>query len=199
MPIEYERKIILKDAGRLREALLAAGLRPMAFEQFYLNDHARFRRVRADDGTVRYLFTYKQAIGGKLLELENEISGEDYGLAREGAISSLRKERFVLEGEDGNRWEVDFILDSDGGIRFGLAEVELEEWAPWAIPVALEPYVDVVVPHGDNALFSNVRLADAAYASDVVRLYRETIGSNPSGEGSESGLRGARRIVIGIR
>jgi len=187
MPVEHEHKIVLKDAERLFASLSPAMYRLRTIEQFYLNDNARFRHIRYHPSVPgspvsEYTFTYKQMIGGRLLEIEPRegVSKEDFELARQAAVSSLVKQRFVMGDNDGNHVDVDFLLtarpEEGGTIYFAMAEVETEEGADWTLLPFLEPYVELVVPREFSGMFTNARLTDQSYAASVLDEYRRAVG-----------------------
>jgi len=200
MPIEHEHKIVLRDAERLFASLSPAMYRLRTIEQLYLNDNARFRHIRYDPSVPNspvseYTFTYKQMIGGRLLEIEPRegVSKDDYELARTAAVSSLVKQRFVMADHDGNHVDVDFLLtarpEEGGTIYFAMAEVETDEDAQWSVMPYLEPYVELVVTREFNWMFTNARLTDRSYAARVLNEYR--VASRNLGGGDHESFSGA--------
>jgi hypothetical protein len=189
MPIEHEHKVVLRDWDAFHRALAMARVGMGAIEQFYLDGKARLRRIEHDPpiGNLRVerTFTFKQAIGGRLLELEMDVSEEDYGMARAAAVSSLFKHRFRRGGRDGHVWDLDFLFtarpEEGGSIYFAMAEVETEEGADWSIPSFLAPYVALVVPREHGGQFTNARLSDPAYARHVLETVVPDLAARAGG------------------
>jgi CYTH domain-containing protein len=185
MPVECERKIILKDLPNAQRVLSELRLQHQSIDQHYMDDNARVRRImlKAPGGAsmgISYTFTYKRMIQGRLLELPpNEtISADDYYLAVAASVKALIKTRYALPRR-GHTWEVDFLYNSKfdigGPLYFGLAECEFEEGkmpGDEMIPEDLLPFVDLIVPIEHNYLFTNARLTDVEYARTAVERYR---------------------------
>jgi len=188
MAVEHEHKIVLKNADELHASLLAHNKAFLfEIEQFYLDEHARYRRIVNFPRSARakvetYTFTYKRMIGDRLLEEEKETTREDFELARTAAVSSLVKHRFKFPGHKRrHEWDVDFLLtgrpEEGGKVYFGMAEIETPEGAEWAMLPFLEPYVELVVPREHSRMFTNARLTDPAYAARVLDEYRALAGA----------------------
>jgi hypothetical protein len=188
MAVEHEHKIILKDWETLHARLMEDKSRLVSIEQFYLDEHARYRRIHNHPISRRgyveeYTFTYKRKIGDRLLEEEKESTKADYELARTAAVSSLFKHRFKYPGETRkHHWDIDFLMtarpEEGGRIYFAMAEIETPENARWRILPILEPYVELVVPREFSHLFTNARLTDQSYAAGAMDGYRAAIESN---------------------
>ena len=79
MPIENERKFVLKDDGKL-EAQLASrpGVSRNFLRQAYLDAPGlRIRSIEAD-GKIDHVFTYKRTIDGQVVEIETGLSAADF-------------------------------------------------------------------------------------------------------------------------
>lgn len=184
MAVEHEHKIILNNWDDLYAKLAEDRSRLVAIEQFYLDDHARYRRIHNFPLSQRgyredHTFTYKRLIGDRLLEEEKKATREDYDLARTAAVSSLFKHRFKFPVSRSHHWDVDFLMtgrpDEGGKIYFALAEIETPEGADWKMLPLLEPYVELVVPREHNHMFTNAKLTGVGYAAQVLDHYRSAV------------------------
>lgn len=164
MPIENERKYVLPLDF---DPQVLGAWRRSEIKQAYLDDGPRLRQTGS-----AYLFTYKRLIpqSGELIEIETEISAEDFSLLWSQCTIGLSKTRYEKTDASGD-WVVDFLRDKADRLYFVLAEVELPRGAvaPEAIPDELAPYVIHAVDAADMR-FTNKKLADAAVAA---RLYSE--------------------------
>lgn len=159
MPIENERKYVLPLNFDPR-ALSA--WRSCEIKQAYLDDGPRLRQT----GDARF-FTYKRLIPqtGELVEIETEISNEDFALLWSQCITVLSKTRYEKTDVSGD-WVVDFLRDKSDRLYFVLAEVELPRGvaAPSAIPDELAPHIVHAVDAAD-VRFTNKKLSDVAVAA----------------------------------
>lgn len=182
MAIENEFKFILQVSPELRDMLRHEEI-PDDFEygycdrieQFYLSDHVRFRHV--PDAEHPHIFTFKQMIDGRLLEIETPVSAEDFDLAKKAATHGLKKERHVVYehlDEGSLKWEIDFLFDGEEQY-FALVEIEVPEDSEVPLfPPFLKPYLVQRVPQEHNIYFTNFRLTDVAYARTAVEEYRRS-------------------------
>lgn len=165
MPIENERKFVLKDGARLEAALAAApGVTRSLLDQAYLDVSGM--RIRAIDGTggLSHVFTYKRPVNGQVVEIETEISRADFERLSSHCIERLRKVRYAWT--DGPfHWDVDFFKTDGGDTYFAMAEVEMPEdhCEPPPLPPRLAPHLLATVPAGDPR-FQSKRLANRAHA-----------------------------------
>ena len=165
MPIENERKFVLKDDGRLEAALAASpGVTRSLLHQAYLDVSGM--RIRAIDGKrgLQHVFTYKRPVNGQVVEIETEISREDFERLSSQCIERLRKVRYSWA--DGPfHWDVDFFKTDTGDTYFSMAEVEMPEdqCQPPPLPPSLSEHLLATVPAGDPR-FASKRLADRAHA-----------------------------------
>lgn len=179
MPVEHEFKFIVKNATELRERLNNHDLSDDVewgwvshIEQFYVSENARFRHTR--EKIQPYVFTYKQMIDGKLLEIETDVLEADFELGKLAKTTGLIKERYVIFDKNDYRWEIDFLLTETGEVYFSLFEVETEPTVTSMTPPAfLAPYVELAVPREHSIFFTNQRLSDQAYAAEVMKNYRQ--------------------------
>lgn len=168
MPIENERKFVLSrdfDAAQLR------GWTRSEIKQAYLDDGPRLRASGA-----AHIFTYKRWIphAQELVEIETEISAEDFALLWSQSSDQIVKTRYEKRDAAGD-WVVDFLRDSADALYFVLAEVEMPRGvkSPDAIPPEIAPYI-VHTAAAPDERFTNKRLADVDAAS---RLYQEISGA----------------------
>jgi CYTH domain-containing protein len=169
MPIENERKFVLKDDGEL-EARLAhgPGVTQSLLRQAYLDvSGMRIRSVEAG-GAIRHVFTYKRPIDGQVVEIETDISAIDFQRLWSQCRETLQKARYSWP--DGPfHWDVDFFKTADGRTYFAQAEVEMpeEQKEPPPLPASLAGHLLATVPAGDQR-FASKRLADPAHAEKLL-------------------------------
>lgn len=169
MPIENERKFVLKDDGAL-EARLAdwPAVTQSFLRQAYLDvSGMRIRSVEAQ-GTIRHVFTYKRPIDGQVVEIETDISAIDFRRLWSQRRESLQKARYSWT--DGPfHWDVDFFKTADGRTYFAQAEVEMpeEQVEPPPLPPSLAGHLLATAPAGDPR-FTSKRLADQAHAERLL-------------------------------
>jgi hypothetical protein len=177
VPIEREFKYVLGGAQGLYDALAKSpevhGV--MDIKQGYLSRGGRIRSRtwwvkegmpfydRPDIARVEYIFTYKHDLQNQpgCLEIETDISTEDYELAWSEADHKITKTRFLLPHPYGQgMWEIDFFKDSVG-IYLALAEFEVPALS--GPPDRLHPLVDAnlifKVPE-DDSRFKNRKLCE---------------------------------------
>jgi hypothetical protein len=190
MPIEREFKYILKHPSDLWDRLLelrkTTQIDVIDIKQGYLSKGGRIRsrlynrRVGVTIGQdyiaePQYIFTYKHPLTGRpgVLEIECDISSEDFDLAWEDADHKIDKTRFVLECQaSGGVWEIDFFRDKDG-IYLALAEFEVpaEAGPPDRLNPLVQEYLVFSVPEDDRR-FQNRKLCNRA---KVEKLLKEIV------------------------
>ena len=169
MPIENERKFVLKDDGGL-EARLAQepGVTRSVLRQAYLDvSGLRIRSVETD-GALRHVFTYKRPIEGQVVEIETDISAIDFQRLWSQCRETLQKVRYSWP--DGPfHWDVDFFKTADGRTYFAQAEVEMpeEDREPPPLSPLLAGHLLAMAPAGDLR-FTSKRLADLAHAEKLL-------------------------------
>ncbi|WP_162938056.1 hypothetical protein [Kiloniella sp. EL199] len=168
MPVENEYKFALYDPdGKLEEKLLTSDCFRVAIRQGYIRKGARIREWHdLQSQTVRYIFTYKHRVDDDVIEVETDISEEDFNRlwsVREYDVSKIRF-KFIV---DGMTWDVDFLKDQ-GKTYFSLAEVELpeEQRIVPTPPALIKDYVLGGTGRHDKTL-SNKRLLHVDYAKQV--------------------------------
>lgn len=201
MPIERELKFVLnhspslvadlRDAAAAENAPVSGCVCAYGIDQGYLQKGSRVRELSpvylngVPSGVAKpyYRFTYKQKLPDQPgdLEIECEITKEDFNLAWAVAERKLYKVRVVLPR--GNfTFEVDHFYESRNHFLDGvppylvLAEVELPnqgtQFASSPEDLPLHPVVKkhllAALPEGDNR-FSNRKLGDTEYVAKVLR------------------------------
>lgn len=175
MPVENEVKHVLSDPEGALMAELSARHTVADLDQFYVTPNNRFRTTRERAGDyfeVRRQHAFKLDIGGRLLEVETDVSEEDVRLAALAARERIVKRRISFE-EDGTHWDVDFIYDfpadEGGSVRFVMAEAEFPEGGSYRLSPVIAPYLDFIVTKGFAVEFTNRNLADPAHVTRVMR------------------------------
>lgn len=180
MPIENERKFVLRDDGQLETRLAALpGVQRNELRQAYLDVSGLRIRAMAGDGPPRHLFTFKRLIDGQVLEIETEISATDFGRLWSQRREQLEKTRYSWS--DGPlHWDVDFFRDDGGRTYFAMAEVEMPESQvePPPLPPCLAPHLLALAPAGDQR-FTSKRLADRAHAARLLAEIGGAKGGTP--------------------
>jgi len=171
MPIENERKLVLRDPDGALERALGAACPPWTrreIRQAYLDAPGlRIRRFEGPAG-VEHIFSYKRPVGAEMVEIETIMSPADFERLWSMRRETLEKVRFHLPAGDCG-WDVDFFK-KDGRTYFALAEVEMPEGQdePPASPTLIAPHVALLVPRGDER-FASKKLADPDHAMRVAR------------------------------
>ncbi len=175
MPIENERKFVLDDLSGTLEARVAAcpGVSRSYLQQAYLDTSGlRIRAIESAGGTKR-VFTFKRLVDDQVVEIETEISADDFQRLWMTRRESLHKARYSWR--DGRfLWEVDFFKADDGCTYFALAEVEMPETEtePPSPPDILAPHVLLLAPRNDPR-FTSKRLADRVHAEQLLAAVKE--------------------------
>lgn len=183
--IENERKYVLRDPqvlyAKVREYW---GKDAWLIRQGYLPGNARVRSQTLGDDLPICVFTYKFKTDEGLVEIEKMIDDKDFDRLWPYTTNRLVKRRFAhlrdccFGGDDSVQWDVDFFLDDQGGFYFAMAECEMpaKRRRPKRIFPLIADYVAYEVPRERGEEFTNVRLADPAYAALVMsRIGDDTI------------------------
>ena len=169
MPIENERKFVLKDDGDLEPQLAKqSGVTRSFLRQAYLDVSGMRIRSVEEGGAIRHVFTYKRAVDGQIVEIETEISAVDFERLWSQRRETLQKLRFSWT--DGPfHWDVDFFKTDNNRTYFTQAEVEMPEGQvePPPLPASLAPYLLATAPAGDPR-FASKRLASRAHAQKLL-------------------------------
>ena len=165
MPVEYELKFILDRTKHndIAKAISSKSQSITNITQSYIND-GRIRKIERND-EVSFVFTFKADVKNELIEIETDISEEDYEKLFTISKSIVRKKRItVVDGS--HNWDVDLIYNG-GECYFVVAEVECNYGEKPSILKELEPYVVYSVPYEDNSSFTNKKIANRDYAEKV--------------------------------
>ncbi len=169
MPIENERKFVLKDDGDL-EARLAtrAGVTRSYLRQAYLDVSGMRIRSVQEGGAMRYVFTYKRPVDGQIVEIETEISAVDFERLWSQRRETLQKLRYSWTDAPFH-WDVDFFKTDGDSTYFVQAEVEMPEGQvePPPLPPDLADHLLGIAPAGDPR-FASKRLASQAHAEQLL-------------------------------
>lgn len=171
MPIENEYKFPLNDPDGLLERSL--GLHPdfqkVDIRQGYLRKGCRVREWR-EGPTERFIFSYKQRVDDDIIEIETDISRDDFTRLWRVIEKPIEKVRFKKTDADAV-WDVDF-LKHRGVTYFALAEVELPadvREVPRVLDL-LKGYALGRMERHCKAL-TNKRLSDPRYAAQVMTAF----------------------------
>ncbi|NJO60947.1 MAG: hypothetical protein HC836_22635 [Richelia sp. RM2_1_2] len=187
MPLEYEIKYVLHD-NNLEEQLFNiakcnASYSILLIEQHYMSRPARLRKsttlirnckVYRPNEEIKYMFAYKPRINGSVIEIETEISSDDFRLLLPETKKNLIKIRFLEENSCKNEhWIVDFFKTSNH-TYFVQSECELygKRKTPSRMPDFIKNNIAYEVKP-DNRDFSSRRLCHVVKASE---LYEKVIG-----------------------
>jgi CYTH domain-containing protein len=168
MPIENERKFVLRDDGL--EAALAArpGVSKSFLRQAYLDVSGMRIRSIETAGRTAHVFTYKRAVDGQVVEIETEISAIDFQRLWSQRRETLQKARYSWT--DGPyHWDVDFFKTAGGRTYFAQAEVEMPEdqREPPPLPGDLAEHLLATAPAGDLR-FTSKRLSNQSHAEKLL-------------------------------
>jgi CYTH domain-containing protein len=180
MAIENERKYILLPQNDLKFMMDMEfkGGNVFAITQAYLQGGARIRskRNKFDTGyaytdekgevvSVRpqmdLKFTYKHRVGDKLIEIETDISSDDYDALFSVSRNQIVKTRIEVDN-NGEKWEIDFFYDTlNSNLYLIMAEIEMPDGqdAPNSLPDFISDNLLYAVPRDDRR-FDNSNLSD---------------------------------------
>ncbi len=124
-------------------------------------------RIRCIDGeTQRWILTFKQKVGNRVIEIEKKLDNRDGQDLWAVCVGKLKKDRYIIE-DKGIKWEID-LFKKGHNLYFILVEVELPEGAnrPKKVPKFLKDYVLYEVPLTDDR-FSNKKLSEVEFATNL--------------------------------
>jgi CYTH domain-containing protein len=127
----------------------------------------RVRRV-FDGEKNNYVFTYKNNVKSRVIEIEQEIDERDYNDLWEQSLVRFEKVRYKY-GSPYKGWEVDFFKDHDNKTYFAMAECEMPEYQkqPDKYPTLVKKNLLHEVAACDER-FSSKLLADPRYAKKLL-------------------------------
>jgi CYTH domain-containing protein len=169
MPIENEYKYVLRYDHDLPEA---TGAYACVIQQGYLSSETRIRLIEmpGKKGANRVgFFTFKRNTPDGLVEIETELDPLDFDRLWPSTHNRLEKVRFSFN-EGAVRWDVD-LFGSHDEPYFVLAEAEVPEGEPE--PIICERLAGwLIKPVGKDPAFTSYKLADEAYARNLMATLR---------------------------
>lgn len=158
MAIENERKYVL-DVEHPRKFMnkLSEKYSALTIKQGYLNDQTRIRESIDEYRRSEYHFTFKLAVNGVLVEIEDKISKRDFALLWTKVDRVINKVRVVVPHDD-LVWEIDFFFEPNNEDMFlVMAEVEMPEGmdAPEVIPDFISDHLLYSVPRNDKRFYNS--------------------------------------------
>lgn len=195
MPVENERKYVLRHSPELEGVLRASGTPAKGLRQGYLPGDARIRGTRQPPGFFEhsdketYTFTYKIMVGADLIEIESFLSREDFEKLWPITEKRLMKTRFVFKetipwGHFVNRsvqWDIDLFYDgaenyfamAECEMPYGMDEFPLHVESPDGSPSSIvKKFLRYQVDRSEQIDFTNTKLADREYADSVLNTRR---------------------------
>ena len=186
MPVEHEYKYILDSDNTELIEKLEKKYPKQHIRQIYSTKNNRFRAIVKQGKkktSTRWYHTFKKKINGEVLEIETEISVDDFEMISQGEnLGELHKIRFTIPQEQG-QWDIDFLitapLTSGGKVYFSCCECEQPKELEVFVPEILAKYIRYEVHHEHSTLFSNFKLADQDYAREALEKNLEFIKKWP--------------------
>jgi CYTH domain-containing protein len=175
MAIENERKYVLETISQSEFMSRVTGPHTTYhIRQGYLNDQTRIRQTMKDDELVANYFTFKQPVNGKLIEIETEITTEDFNALWVKVDRVINKVRIAVPHND-LTWEVDFLYEeSNQQIYIVMAEVELPDGVeePDEVPAFVKDHLVYFVPRHDRRFF-NTQLVQPQLVKTTVKELKD--------------------------
>lgn len=172
MGIENERKFVLdvRTPEKFLNSLKHQGHTSRELRQGYLNDQTRIRQVTSAGEVLECLFTFKQPVNGKLVEVETAISLEDFNTLWVKVGKVINKVRVEVPHGD-FVWEVDFFIEEASREYYlVMAEVEMPDGMemPDTIPAFITDHLLYLVPRTDKRFF-NTQLVQPALVRKTIK------------------------------
>jgi len=170
LPVENERKYVLDN------------ITPSMFDetywvkkelkQGYLNKRCRIREYDVD-GINSYVFTYKKTIEDEIIEIETDISKEDFDKLWTAVKTQLVKTRYSERECGANLWEIDFFGDANNPY-FVMAEWEIfnGDDTPYQYPTELTGKIIYNVERNDKR-FTSKSLTNEENAAILYNTLKE--------------------------
>jgi len=166
MSIEKERKIILiPNESKVVNFFTSKMVMDRSFiVQGYLSKDCRIRKRSTRDKT-EYFFTYKKGLDEtSTVEIETQISEEDFSLLLPTCEDVLTKTRYT-KYEKGVCWDLDIFFDPEG-VYFCMLEVEYEDKFPSTMFIPDELVLWRAIT---NSEYSSRKLCDRGYAEKKLK------------------------------
>lgn len=174
MPIEREFKYVLDHRGSLATKIEELGVQGTCIQQAYLSKGGRIRSKQTGD-KIQYVFTYKHKLKSQpgCLEIEHEITENDFRLGWLEADHVIDKTRYVVQCTNAFVWEIDVFRDQDGSVYFAMAECEVHEGQerPDVMHDFVKDNLIFEVPEKDGR-FQNRKISNVAKAG---KLFKEVV------------------------
>lgn len=171
MPTENELKFIIRKECEAEEKFSWIP-KPIHIWQGYPSAirgmTVRVRKMIQDEKET-YVFTYKNNVGNRVIEIEQDIDERDYRDLWNQSLIRFEKVRYKYPFPH-KGWEVDFFKDHNGQTYFGMAECEMPEGQlePEKIPKLIRNNLIYAVPAKDER-FSSKLLADPRHAANLLK------------------------------
>lgn len=170
MPIEYELKFVIKEFPEIEKLIASQAERAIQIEQKYLAiDKGLSVRIRLskEKESNSYYMTVKKDVDNQTVEIETEISKDDFKKLWPVGNNKVIKTRYIYQG-----WDIDFFKFK-GSNYLAIAEIELEpNTKPEFIPEVIQNYLIYAVPIEDKR-FSSRKLGDVKYALQLLSEIRK--------------------------
>ena len=182
MPVENERKFVLKMVSGLENEMRRAAHKVYLIEQGYLvNNKGLTVRIRRQQSRKKawHVMTVKTRVSDeRIIEIEKKISEMDYREMVPHAGGWVHKIRYVI-----GDWEVDFFKN----VRetyFVMAEIEMPDGvdSPESIPDFVADHLLFTVPR-DDCRFSSKKISDVDYAQKLLEEVKGKAASIPDAVG----------------
>jgi len=164
MTIENERKIVLDNVNTEAELAIDNSYARKTIKQGYIGLN-RIRMVQDELLIPTYTFTFKQNTTNGLVEIETDISEQDFFNLWEHVDRSLTKTRFSKEFGD-ELWEIDFFKTPVDQTYFIMAECEMPENRDF--PINIPDFINqhqVHIVDRDDERFTSKSLTDVDSAA----------------------------------
>lgn len=207
MPMENERKFVLYCDRTIIDQIRRQASNITRHEQAFLKGGTDwsvyirksdlvYKSYKATDGSVirmylddassgllshnsQYTLTYKQKVNSKQVEIETNISQQDYQGLFKTCMNYVYKNRYTIKDEF-HLWEFDEYVENFNSKKpyFILAEVKLPEDLdePKSIPEVVKSNLVYMLDKNENG-FSSKELCDSKHAE---RKYKQLLGIDRS-------------------
>lgn len=175
MPVENELKYVLDDpTGNLEDWLSSLDIVGYDILQAYLDADTRIRQFTSlYDDSVKWILSFKKKIAGKQIEIEAEMTEDDFINLLPTADVILTKRRYKIQTKTAE-WDIDFLKNKKLGTYFVLAEAEMPDGQtdPGVIPQDIINHMILEVKELSG--FGNKKLSNVKYATNLLKETRKT-------------------------
>jgi len=203
MPIERENKYVLHagedlfidlmekvknseiefSVGDFKQGYLHKGSRIRSIDWRYIGGYKE-EKVSGHNMATEHIFTYKHKIDGNVIEIETDISPNDFDRLWDETKYRLTKTRFSSDtpiSYHNEHWEIDFFHNSAGKIYFVMAECEMYHGKdkPTEMPQFVKD--NLLLDCADNTVFSSKKISSPTYATELMEnLLKDRNNDKPS-------------------